>query len=144
MPQRNCIRRRLLWAMLPLILLLSFLAERDWSKSPTPAQQSATGAIKRGQWSIKPFHIFGDLYYVGLSDNTSFLFHPAQGNILPDPLAEGPADEVRHNIEELGFKMSDVKIILQSHAHTDHIGGLAKFKEWTGARVLVMAEDAPA
>jgi metallo-beta-lactamase class B len=144
MPRRNLIRQYLLGAMLPLILLLSFLAERDWSKGPAPAQQGAAGGVKRGQWSIKPFHIFGDLYYVGLSDNTSFLFHTAQGDILLDPLAEGPADEVRRNIEQLGFKMSDVKIILQSHAHTDHIGGLAKFKEWTGARVLVMAEDAPA
>src|SRR5437879_7734928 len=79
-----------------------------------------------------------------MSDNTSFLFHTAQGDILLDPLAAGPADEVRHNIEQLGFKMSDVKIILQSHAHTDHVGGLAKFKEWTGAKVLVMAEDAQA
>jgi metallo-beta-lactamase class B len=143
---------KVLWTALPVIFLLAFAAERDWprespaiAKAGNPPQgRAAAGAVPRGQWSIPPFHIFGALYYVGMSDNTSFLFHTAQGDILLDPLAEGPADEVRHNIETLGFNLKDVKIILQSHAHSDHIAGLAKFKEWTGAKVLVMAEDAPA
>jgi metallo-beta-lactamase class B len=119
------------WTVLPVILLLSFAAKPQG------------GAPRGGQWSIKPFHILGALYYVGLSDNTSFLFHTSQGDILLDPLNEPSAGEVRQNIEQLGFNMKDIKIILQSHAHSDHVGAMATFKEWTGAKVLVMGEDAP-
>ena len=65
-----------MWTVLSVILLLSFAAKPQG------------GAPRGGQWSIKPFHILGALYYVGLSDNTSFLFHTSQGDILLDPLNE--------------------------------------------------------
>jgi metallo-beta-lactamase class B len=107
------------------------------------AQNAQPSAGGRGQQcAIRPFHVFGPLYYVGLSDGTSFLFRTSEGAILLDPLDEGPAEDVRKNIESLGVSVKDIKIIIQSHAHADHIGGLAKFKEWSGATVAVMAEDA--
>ena len=99
-------------------------------------------APRRGQWSIKPFRLIGNIYYVGLSNNTSFLITTPQGNILLDPTIEAAAQDIRKNIETLGFKMKDIKIILQAHAHGDHVGGLAELKELTGAKVLVMQQDA--
>jgi metallo-beta-lactamase class B len=97
---------------------------------------------RRGQWSLKPFKLIGNIYYVGLSNNTSFLITTPQGNILLDPTIEPAAQEIRKNIEQLGFHMKDIKIILQAHAHGDHVGGLAEMKELTGAKVLVMQQDA--
>lgn len=97
---------------------------------------------RRGQWPIKPFRLIGNIYYVGLSNNTSFLITTPQGHILIDPTIEPAVPEIRKNIEQLGFKMKDIKIILQAHAHVDHVGGLAEMKELTGAKVLVMEQDA--
>ncbi len=102
------------------------------------AQQSQ----KRGQWRLDPFKLIGNIYYVGLSNNTSFLITTPKGLILLDPTLEAAVPDIRKNIEELGFKVSDIKIILQAHAHGDHVGGLAKFKEITGAQVVVMEQDA--
>ena len=95
-----------------------------------------------GQHAVKPFKLMGNIYYVGLSENTSWLITTPQGNILLDPTYDSAVPTVAKNIEDLGFKVKDTKIIIQAHAHSDHIEGLARLKEMTGAKVLVMAGDA--
>jgi metallo-beta-lactamase class B len=105
--------------------------------------QGTKEALPEGKHSIRPFHIIGNIYYVGLDDNTSFLITSPQGHILLDMPYEAGVPYVRKNIEALGFNVKDVKYLLNAHAHVDHVGGLAAYKELTGGKVLVMAEDVP-
>jgi metallo-beta-lactamase class B len=92
--------------------------------------------------AVPPFKIAGNLYYVGTSDATAFLFTSAAGHILVDTTYENTASFVADGIRALGFKLEDVKIILSSHAHFDHVGGHAMIKKLSGAEVVAIAEDA--
>ena len=91
---------------------------------------------------IPPFHIIGNIYYVGASDITSFLIVTPAGDILLDGGLVQTAPQIEANIRKLGFKLSDVKILLNSHAHFDHAGGLAELKRRTGAQFVAMQGDA--
>ena len=91
---------------------------------------------------FKPFHIIGNIHYVGTNDLACYLITTPAGHILLDTgLKESPAI-VRANIATLGFKLQDIKIILSGHAHYDHVGGHAEMKEATGAQVYASAGDA--
>jgi metallo-beta-lactamase class B len=107
------------------------------------AQAPSREGPLHGQEPVKPFRIIGNIYYVGLSNNTSFLITTPQGHILLDPTFESAIPQIRKNIEQLGFKVRDIKILLNAHAHADHVEGLAAMKKLTGAKVLVMDGDAP-
>jgi metallo-beta-lactamase class B len=91
-----------------------------------------------------PHKIFGNLYYVGTRSLASFLITTPQGHILINSDYERNVPAVRQSIEALGFKYTDIKILLGSHAHADHMEGDALVKELTGAQVMAMAEDVPA
>ena len=91
---------------------------------------------------VKPFKIAGDLYYVGASDITSYLIATPKGLILLDSGFAETVPQVEANIKTLGFKLSDVKFLLNSHAHIDHAGGLATLKHDTHATLEVSAADA--
>ena len=90
---------------------------------------------------VAPFRIIGNLYYVGASDVTSFLISTPAGLILIDGGFAQTAIQIENNIATLGFRLSDVKIILNGHAHPDHAGGLAKLKRDSGARFDAMGEE---
>jgi len=126
--------------ILPAILLLSLAAARGSAQADTGG--SRPQEPRRGQYSIKPFRVIGNVYSVGLSNNTSYLITTPQGHFLIDPTLEQAVPDIRKNIEQLGFNVKDIKIILPTHAHSDHVGGLAEFKELTGAKVMIMAADA--
>lgn len=89
-----------------------------------------------------PFRIAGNIYYVGASDVTSFLIVNPAGDILLDGGFVETAPQIGANIEKLGFKPSEVKFLLNSHAHYDHAGGLAELKKRTGAKMVAMEGDA--
>jgi metallo-beta-lactamase class B len=91
---------------------------------------------------VEPYRIAGNLYYVGASDVTSFLIATRKGHILLDSGFPETVPQIRENVKKLGFKMEDVKILLNSHAHYDHAGGLAALKEITGAKLAASAADA--
>ena len=91
-----------------------------------------------------PHKILGNLYYVGTRTLGSFLITTPQGHILINSDYERNVPAVRQSIEALGFKYTDIKILLGSHAHADHMEGDALVKELTGATVMAMAEDVPA
>jgi metallo-beta-lactamase class B len=91
-----------------------------------------------------PHKIAGNLYYVGTRTLGSFLITTPQGHILINSDYERNVPAVRQSIEALGFKYTDIKILLGSHAHADHMEGDALVKELTGAQVMAMAEDVPA
>ena len=90
---------------------------------------------------VQPFRIVGNIYYVGASDITSYLITTPQGHILLDGGFVETAPMIRENIRKLGFKPEDVKYLLNSHGHSDHAGGLAQLKQWTGAQFVVSRED---
>ena len=95
-----------------------------------------------GQEIVKPFHIISNVYYVGLSNNSIFLITTPGGHFLLDQGFESTAPYIANSIEQLGFHVKDIKYLIQAHAHVDHIDGLAAFKRLTGAKVLVMEQDA--
>lgn len=100
---------------------------------------------ERKEWNVphKPFHIIGNIYYVGMEGVSAFLITTPKGDILTDGGLPESAPFIEANIRALGFKLSDVKILLNSHAHFDHSGGLAQLKKDTGAQFYASAGDAP-
>jgi metallo-beta-lactamase class B len=92
---------------------------------------------------FSPFRIAGELYYVGSKGLASYLIATPQGHIMINCGLEANVPMIRASVERLGFKFSDVKILLISHAHWDHCGGGALFKQLTGAEYLVMEPDVP-
>ena len=91
-----------------------------------------------------PHKIIGNVYYVGTKTLSSFLVVTPQGDILIDSTYERNVPTIRKSVEQLGFKFSDIKILLGNHAHGDHQEGDALVKQLTGAQVMAMAEDVPA
>jgi metallo-beta-lactamase class B len=94
--------------------------------------------------AFPPHKIVGNIYYVGTRTLSSFLIVTPQGNILIDSTYERNVRTIEKSVTDLGFKFSDVKILLGNHAHGDHQEGDALVKELTGAQVMAMAEDVPA
>lgn len=92
---------------------------------------------------VEPFKIAGNIYYVGASDVTSYLITTPKGHILIDSGFIETVPLIKANIAKLGFKLEDVKIILNSHAHYDHAGGIAELKRLTGAKFLASKQDMP-
>jgi metallo-beta-lactamase class B len=88
-------------------------------------------------------HVIGNVYYVGSKGLGSYLVTTPEGNILINSSLEASVPLIRASIEKLGFKFSDVKILLISHAHWDHCAGSATIKKLTGAKYMVMAQDVP-
>jgi len=91
---------------------------------------------------VPPFRIVGNLYYVGAAEIASFLITTPQAHILLDGGFVETAPQIERNIAQLGFKLQDVKILVNSHAHFDHAGGLAELKQKSGAKFAASARDA--
>ena len=91
-----------------------------------------------------PHKVAGNLYYIGTRSLASFLVTTPEGHILINTNYEAGVPGLRDSVEKLGFKFGDIKIVLGSHAHGDHMEGDALVKEMTGAQVMAMAEDVPA
>jgi metallo-beta-lactamase class B len=121
------ILKRLVW-----LLIATFAA------TPVFAQVDPT-------WieAYPPFRIAGNLYYVGTRGLASYVIKSSEGLILINSDLEQNVPQIKASIEQLGFKFSDVKVLLISHAHWDHDAGSAKIKELTGARYMVMDADVP-
>ena len=102
------------------------------------------GTTEDQETQFPPHKIVGNIYYVGTKTLSSFLIVTPAGNILIDSTYERNAPVLKKSVEQLGFKFSDVKILLGNHAHGDHMEGDAVVKQMTGAQVMAMAEDVPA
>jgi metallo-beta-lactamase class B len=90
---------------------------------------------------IDPVRIVGNVYYVGTRGLSSFLIVTPAGGIIIDSGEAESVPFIRANVEKLGFRLSDVKILLTGHAHYDHVGGHADLKRLTGAQIMVMDAD---
>ena len=93
---------------------------------------------------VAPFRIVGNIHYVGALNIASYLITTPQGHILIDTGMTGMHDAIASGVEQLGYKVSDIRILLASHAHFDHIEGHALMQRRTGARVMAMTGDAEA
>jgi metallo-beta-lactamase class B len=91
-----------------------------------------------------PFKVMGNIYFVGTADLGSFLITTPEGHILINSDFESTVPQIRASVEKLGFKFTDIKILLGSHAHGDHMQGDSLVKEMTAAQVVVMDQDVPA
>ena len=90
-----------------------------------------------------PFRIAGNLYYVGSEDLASYLIATPRGLILINSSLEVSVPLIQKSVETLGFRFSDIKILLISHAHYDHCAGSARIVQLTGAKYYVMDADVP-
>lgn len=96
------------------------------------------------KWSqpYEPFRVAGNLYYVGTYDLASYLIVTNKGNILINTGLADSLPMIKNNIKKLGFKYSDIKIVLLTQAHYDHLGAMAAIKKETGAKLYVDQADA--
>lgn len=112
-----------------LVLLLPFGAAHA---------QGAIECAQCAEWSVpqRPFRLHGNAYWVGTHGLGAILITSPQGHVLIDGGLTQSAPLIRANIESLGFRMRDVKLILNSHAHYDHAAGIAELQRASGARVM--------
>src|SRR5688572_28518266 len=102
----------------------------------------AMAAVGQGppEWH-EPFpahKLIGNVYYVVSKDLATYLITTPEGHILINSGFERTVPLIQKSVESLGFKMSDVKILLASHAHSDHVAGHSALQKLTGAQVFVM------
>jgi metallo-beta-lactamase class B len=90
-----------------------------------------------------PFRLIGNIYYVGGEDLTSYLIVTPKGLILLDGGSAALGPVIKKNIEELGFRVENIRYLLNSHAHLDHAGGLALLKKLSGAKMVASEGDRP-
>ena len=100
------------------------------------------GNCKEWNKPVKPFNVYGNTWYVGVDGLSSVLITGPQGHILIDGALPQSAALIEANIKALGFKIQDVKLIVNSHAHWDHAGGIAALQRVSGAVVAASAANA--
>jgi metallo-beta-lactamase class B len=114
---------------------------------PTPyaAQPATPPCTACAEWNVsqKPFKIYGNTWYVGTHGLSSILITSPAGHILIDGGLPESAPKIAGNIRELGFRVEDIKLILNSHVHFDHAGGIAELQRLSGAQVAASERSAP-
>ena len=134
---------RRLYLLCLTALLAGCAAPPDTATASASRPSIASPAGTPASWSraIAPFHVVGPIYYVGTEGIASYLIKTGDGLILLDGgLAESVPD-LERNIVSLGFHLSDVKLLIATHAHWDHAAGLAALKRDTGAAFAASAAD---
>jgi metallo-beta-lactamase class B len=122
-------------ALLIMLSCVSFL---------TSAQKVQEPVNNPPEWSkpYPPFRIAGNLYYVGTDDLACYLVTTPKGHILINTGLASSASTIKASVEALGFKLRDIKILLTTQAHFDHMGAMAAIKKLTGAKMMVNEKDA--
>lgn len=128
--------------MRTLAFMLAILCSTHAAAEPPIDPDDLHGSAWSG--AVEPFRVVGNIYYVGASNIASYLITTPAGHILLDTGTKEMSAIVPRSIDKLGFKLSDVKIMLSGHAHYDHVGAHAALKRSTGAKVMALAADAPA
>ena len=99
---------------------------------------------QRAEWNQpqKPFKVFGNTYWIGTRGLGSVLITSDRGHVLIDGALPESVPQIRDHIRELGFKLEDVRLLLNSHVHYDHAGGLGELQRLSGARAAASAPAA--
>lgn len=137
-----------------LLIAITFVfvaCSKPASEGETDVTNQTTDEVQPwDQWStenpswvapVVPYHIIDNIYFVGTEGLSSYLITSADGHILLDGALPQSADMIADNIKTLGFDISDVKILLNTHAHFDHSGGLARLKELSGGQLFASEGD---
>lgn len=134
---KNKIKPIVSWVV---ILSLQFVS---WTEAATTSPSPTQSDWPPVEWSTpaKPFHIAGNVYYVGTQGLAAYLLTSKDGAVLLDGTLETNAALIERNIESLGVSLKDVKIIISDHAHNDHVGAIAKIKADTNAKFIASAAD---
>jgi len=127
------------------------------SAIPAPPAPRAAGAGEAGraggggrqagppppsQWHVEPAKVFDNLYFVGMTDWSAWALTTSQGIIVIDAIFDySVEDEVVNGLKKLGLNPADIKYVLISHAHTDHIGGAKYLQDHFGPRLVMSKED---
>lgn len=111
-----------------------------------PRGYTAAQCPSCAEWNAPhdPVHVFGNTYWVGTAGLGSVLVTSPQGHILIDGALPDSPPQIAAHIKALGFRVEDVKLILNSHAHYDHAGGIAALQQMSGAQVAASASSARA
>jgi metallo-beta-lactamase class B len=130
------------------LLLLAGCAATPPSTASAPAEQRdwAAACADNDDWDkpSPPFRIAASTFYVGTCGISAILVtSPEHGHVLIDSGTEAGADVVLANIEALGFDVREVRYIVTSHEHFDHVGGIAKLQQMSGAQLVTSAPAAP-
>ena len=125
-----------------VIALVALLTLAGTAQAQTPKDLLAALLVK---WNTptEPFRMIGNVYYVGTDGLASYLITSPQGHILVDTVMPEATSQIKANIEKLGFKVADIKYLLNTHAHIDHTGGLAEMKQASGAQLVAGEADKP-
>jgi len=125
-----------------VIALVALLTLAGTAQAQTPKDLLAALLVK---WNTPTelFRMIGNVYYVGTDGLASYLITSPQGHILVDTVMPEATSQIKANIEKLGFKVADIKYLLNTHAHIDHTGGLAEMKQASGAQLVAGEADKP-
>jgi len=126
--------------LLPLTTIIVFISVSSFAQKINEPQDV------NAQWSqpYQPFRIVGNVYYVGTYDLACYLIVTSDGSILINTGLAASSSMITKNIEALGLKVADIKILLNTQAHYDHVGAMAELQKLTGAKMLVNEKDAKA
>jgi len=113
------------------------------SEAQIVAAQNAPLDGQNAEWNqpFQPFNVIGNIYYVGPANVSSYLITTERGHFLLDGGFAQSAPQIIANVAALGFDISDVKYLLNTHAHYDHQGGLAALQRASGAAMIASAAD---
>ncbi len=133
-------------ALLTITLVLTASVHgKSVPASPTPPAAWPAACEDFDEWDKPgpPFRVHGNTYYVGTCGIAAILITGERGHILIDGGTEKGGAMIAANVERLGFRLRDVKLLLHSHEHIDHVGGLALLQQRSGAKLVASAQAAP-
>jgi metallo-beta-lactamase class B len=133
-------------AVVPIVVLLFAVVAVAAPPKPPLVADTASVCESCAEWNVdrEPFRVFGNTYYVGVAGLSSVLITSKEGHVLIDGALPQSAPLIDAHIRALGFRTEDVKLILNSHAHFDHAGGIRALQRASGARVAASARGAEA
>lgn len=130
-----------IWIAFFSTLLAAQQAPRVWTIQELFTRN--VGSTEQQNNQFPPHKIIGNVYYVGTESLSSFLVTTPEGHILINSIYERNIPTIQDSVRKLGFRFEDIKILLGSHAHGDHMEGDGLVTKLTGARAMAMAEDIP-
>ena len=125
-----------------VVALVALISLTGAAKAQTLKDLFAT-VVAAWNKPTEPFKIIGNVYYVGTNGLASYLITSPQGHILVVTVMPEATSQIKASIEKLGFKVSDIKYLVNTHAHIDHTGGFAEMKQVSGAQMVAGEADKP-